>query len=82
MCIRDRDYDPERLPAAHAEHRRLVRGFIQSLLKIGLPAAAKAIPLAGTAHACGTLVAGRDPENSVVDARGKVHGLDLSLIHI
>jgi choline dehydrogenase-like flavoprotein len=70
------DYDPERLPAAHAEHRRLVRGFIQSLLKIGLPAAAKAIPLAGTAHACGTLVTGHDPENSVVDARGKVHGLD------
>ena len=53
------DYDPARLPAALAEHRRLVRDFNRSLLKIGLPAAAKTIPLAGTAHACGTLVAGR-----------------------
>ncbi len=70
------DYDPARLPAAREEHRRLVRDFSRSLLKIGLPAAAKAIPLAGTAHACGTLVAGGDPHTSVVDADGKVHGLD------
>jgi choline dehydrogenase-like flavoprotein len=70
------DYDPARLPAARAEHRRLVRDFNRSLLKIGLPAAAKAIPLAGTAHACGTLVSGHDPQTSVVDADGKVHGLD------
>ena len=70
------DYDPARLPAARAEHRRLVRDFNRSLLKIGLPAAAKAIPLAGTAHACGTLVAGHDPRTSVVNAEGKVHGLD------
>ncbi|MDG4555528.1 MAG: GMC family oxidoreductase [Candidatus Competibacter sp.] len=70
------DYDPARLPAAREEHRRLVRDFNQSLLRIGLPAAAKTIPLAGTAHACGTLVAGHDPETSVVDANGKVHGLD------
>jgi choline dehydrogenase-like flavoprotein len=70
------DYDPARLPAAREEHRRLVRDFNRSLLKIGLPAGAKAIPLAGTAHACGTLVAGDDPRTSVVNAVGKVHGLD------
>ncbi len=70
------DYDPARLPAALAEHRRLVRDFNRSLLKIGLPAAAKTIPLAGTAHACGTLVTGHDPGTSVVDANGKVYGLD------
>ena len=70
------DYDPARLPAAREEHRQLVRDFNWSLLKIGLPAGAKAIPLAGTAHACGTLVAGDDPRTSVVDADGKVHGLD------
>jgi len=70
------DYDPARLPAAREEHRRLVRDFNRALLKIGLPAAAKAIPLAGTAHACGTLIAGHDPRTSVVDANGKVHGLD------
>jgi choline dehydrogenase-like flavoprotein len=70
------DYDPARLPAAREEHRRLVRDFNRSLLKIGLPAAAKTIPLAGTAHACGTLVAGHDPRTSVVNAEGQVHGLD------
>lgn len=70
------DYDPARLPAAREEHQRLVRDFSRSLLKIGLPAAAQSIPLAGTAHACGTLVAGHDPHTSVVDAEGKVHGLD------
>ncbi|MBK8754153.1 MAG: GMC family oxidoreductase [Candidatus Competibacteraceae bacterium] len=70
------DYDPARLPAAVAEHRRLVRDFGQSLLKIGLPSGTKAIPLAGTAHACGTLTMGADPHTSVVDAEGKVHGLD------
>ncbi|MET0218051.1 MAG: GMC oxidoreductase [Burkholderiales bacterium] len=30
----------------------------------------------GTAHACGTLVTGRDPATSVVDPFGKVHGLE------
>ncbi|MDG4595919.1 MAG: GMC family oxidoreductase [Candidatus Contendobacter sp.] len=70
------DYDPTRLPVAREEHQQLVRDFSRSLWKIGLPAAAKGIPLAGTAHACGTLVAGHDPQTSVVDADGKVHGLD------
>jgi len=41
-----------------------------------LPAIAKPIPLAGTAHACGTLVTGNDPATSVVAADGKVHGMD------
>jgi choline dehydrogenase-like flavoprotein len=31
--------------------------------------------LAGTAHACGTMVAGNDSVNSVVDGNGKVHGM-------
>ena len=34
------------------------------------------IGLAGTAHVSGTLSAGRDETDSVVDARGRVHGLD------
>jgi choline dehydrogenase-like flavoprotein len=34
------------------------------------------IGLAGTAHACGTLVAGTDARSSVVDATGKVHGME------
>lgn len=70
------DYDPRRLPAAMREHRALVRHFCRALLRAGLPAIAKPIPLAGTAHACGTLVTGTDPATSVVDPTGKVHGLD------
>jgi choline dehydrogenase-like flavoprotein len=31
--------------------------------------------LAGTAHALGSLVTGNDPEASVVDAHGCVHGM-------
>jgi choline dehydrogenase-like flavoprotein len=33
------------------------------------------IGLAGTAHACGTLVTGTDPRTSAVDAVGRAHGL-------
>ncbi len=32
--------------------------------------------LTGTAHALGSLVTGSDPASSVVDANGKVHGID------
>jgi len=35
----------------------------------------KPVPLDGTAHACGTLIAGDDPATSVVDEAGRVHGL-------
>ncbi len=69
------DYDPARTPAAAIEHRRLVRAFQRALLGAGFVGAAQAIPVTGTAHACGTLVTGNDPERSVVDARGRVHGL-------
>ncbi len=70
------DYDPRRLPLAVREHRRLVRGFRRSLLAGGYVSFTKAIPLEGTAHACGTLVAGTDPARSVVNAHGKVHGME------
>ncbi len=70
------DYDPRRLAPAHAEHRRLVRGFRNALLRAGCLGFSKTIPLGGTAHACGSLVAGNDPTRSVVDATGKVHGMD------
>lgn len=70
------DYDAARLPAAHAEHKRLVRLLQRQLLSIGYIGLVKPIPVTGTAHACGTLAAGKDPAASVVDANGKVHGLD------
>lgn len=70
------DYDPRRLAAARAEHRRLVRGFRNALLRAGCLGFSKGIPLSGTAHACGSLATGDDPASSVVDAAGKVHGMD------
>jgi len=71
------DYDRRRLAPAQAEHRRLVRDFRNALLlRAGCLGFSKAIPLGGTAHACGSLVAGHDPASSVVDASGKVHGMD------
>jgi choline dehydrogenase-like flavoprotein len=69
------DYDLARSPAAQAEHRRLVRLLQRQLLASGYLSVARAVPIQGTAHACGTLVAGSDPATSVVDADGKVHGL-------
>ena len=69
------DYDPARSPAARAEHVRLVANFRRDLLRSGYVTFAQRIPLHGTAHACGTLVAGSDPRTSVVDAVGRVHGL-------
>lgn len=70
------DYDPVRTPRAVAEHRRLVRAFRRSLWRAGLIAFTHPIPLAGTAHACGTLAAGDDPARSAVDAWGRVHGME------
>jgi choline dehydrogenase-like flavoprotein len=70
------DYDARRTPAALAEHRCLVALFCRDLWRAGYPNAAQRIGLAGTAHACGTLVAGTDASRSVVDGDGRVHGLD------
>ncbi len=68
------DYDPRRLPAAHAEHRALIRAFLARLRRAGLVGGSKWMGLAGTAHALGTLTAGDDPARSVVDPQGRVHG--------
>jgi choline dehydrogenase-like flavoprotein len=69
------DYDAMRCSASTREHRALVRQLRTQLLQLGHLPVAKPIALAGTAHACGTLVAGRDPAASVVDAEGRVHGM-------
>jgi choline dehydrogenase-like flavoprotein len=70
------DYDVNRIAPSRDEHRRFVRAFKHSLLKAGMIPAVKPVPLSATAHACGTLIAGEDPANSVVDAQGKVHGME------
>jgi choline dehydrogenase-like flavoprotein len=70
------NYDLARLPAAKKEHKNMAYSFQRALLKAGCISFTKAIPLEGTAHACGTLVTGNDPQTSVVDSNGKVHGMD------
>ena len=69
------DYDLKRLAIAKQEHARMVYSFQTALAKAGCISFTKSIPLAGTAHACGTLITGNDPQTSVVDAVGKVHGV-------
>lgn len=69
------DYDLKRIRAAQKEHKKMTRSFQLSLWKAGSISFTKSIPLEGTAHACGTLVAGNDPQSSVVDLNGKVHGM-------
>jgi choline dehydrogenase-like flavoprotein len=70
------DYDAQRCAPALREHHRLVAQFRLVLARAGLLALSERIGLAGTAHACGTLVAGEDPATSVVDPHGKVHGVE------
>lgn len=70
------DYEAGRLRPAQTEHRRLLRLFRRALNRAGFVALSKRIGLAGTAHACGTLVTGSDPGNSVVDPDGRVHGME------
>jgi choline dehydrogenase-like flavoprotein len=82
-CIRDgspgrppvMDYAERRLAAAQREHRGLTRAFQLALAGAGLLGLTRRIGLSGTAHACGTLVCGASPADSVVDAEGCVHGL-------
>jgi len=69
------DYDARRARPALIEHQRLVRLFGRDLWRAGYPNAAQRIGIAGTAHACGTLVTGIDPRTSAVDSTGRVHGL-------
>jgi choline dehydrogenase-like flavoprotein len=70
------DYDAHRTPDSLQEHGRFVRSFQVALARIGMPAFSQRIGIAGTAHACGTLVTGVDPHRSVVDAHGRVHGME------
>jgi choline dehydrogenase-like flavoprotein len=74
------DYAARRSPDAEREHRRFVARFRRSLLRAGYPNFAQRIGIQGTAHACGTMSAGDDPATSVVDASGRVHGLDGLLV--
>jgi choline dehydrogenase-like flavoprotein len=70
------DYDARRSPAALREHIQLVSRFRRALARTGMMAFSQRIGLAGTAHACGTLVTGTNPADSVVDPHGQVHGME------
>lgn len=69
------DYDPARTPKSLREHRKLVGAVRRALFGMGHLSFTKTMPLEATAHACGTMAAGLDPQHSVVDAQGKVHGM-------
>jgi choline dehydrogenase-like flavoprotein len=69
------DYDERRSPAGIAEHRAFARAFQLSLARCGFVSFTRRIGLNGTAHACGTLRAGHDASDSVVDIEGRVHGM-------
>ena len=69
------DYDPTRSPAALNEHRRFTARLRSALLGAGYVSFIQPIGVTGTAHACGTLIAGSDPSASVVAEDGRVHGL-------
>jgi len=70
------DYSLERIPASVAEHQALLKAFKRSLLRSGLLGTSRPMGLTGTAHALGSMVTGTNPETSVVDAKGRVHGFD------
>jgi choline dehydrogenase-like flavoprotein len=70
------DHDLRRIPEAAAEHRLVVSTLRRQLVRLGYLPVTKPIPVSGTAHACGTLVAGNDPTTSVVNAQGRVHGME------
>ena len=70
------DYSLERLPPAQAEHHAAGADFTRRLLHVGLAGVDRYLGLAGSAHALGSMVTGTDPQTSVVDPHGKVHGME------
>jgi len=67
-------YTPNNLEA-HVRLVRKLKELTSELLPFGLKLD-KRIPLAGTAHQCGTLRFGDDPKTSVLDRNCRAHDLD------
>jgi choline dehydrogenase-like flavoprotein len=74
--LRIMDYDATRTPASVGEHRAFTHAFQRDLLKIGMLSFTQATGLNGTAHAGGTLIAGKDSRDAVVDPDGAVYGIE------
>ena len=70
------DYILDRIPQSVKEHRALIDTWLERLLAAGLVGFEKYMGMGGTAHALGSMVTGHDPQQSVVDPRGKVHGME------
>lgn len=70
------DYDEARLPHASREHKAFTRSFQWALAKAGFATFTRRIGLSGTAHVCGSLICGKNSSDSVVDANGRVHGMN------
>lgn len=70
------DYDAARTPASQSEHRSFTHAFQRALLRLGFISFTQRVGLDGTAHVDGTLLAGTDPSNAVVDATGAVFGIE------
>jgi choline dehydrogenase-like flavoprotein len=70
------DYSLDRLPPAQAEHTAAIGDFTRRLLHAGLAGVDRYLGLAGSAHALGSMVTGTDPQTTVVDPHGKVHGME------
>ncbi len=75
-AVRVMDYDAARTPASQREHRAFTRAFQLGLLRCGFVSFTQQTGLNGTAHVDGSLIAGSDPADAVVDARGAVFGID------
>ena len=70
------DYSLDRLPPAQAEHTAAIGDFTRRLLHAGLAGVDRYLGLAGSSHALGSMVTGTDSQASVVDAQGKVYGME------
>lgn len=70
------DYSLDRIEQSKREHEALIDAWLDRLLHAGLVGFHKYMGMGGTAHALGSMVTGDDPKTSVVDAHGKVHGME------
>jgi choline dehydrogenase-like flavoprotein len=70
------DYSVDRMPELRDEHAGMRDHFRRALSSAGFINFKQSIPLSGLAHCVGTLVTGLDPETSVVDSNGRVHGME------
>ena len=74
------DYSLARLPPAKAEHGAAIADFTRRLRHAGLAGVDRYLGLAGSAHACGTLVTGADQRTGAVGRHGRsaAEGLDVA----